>query len=88
MDDRDSRLDLAQGVLGRCALVGIAFILVWAAAALWARPLIDRQAGLFGVTPHECALVMYGGLGFAKVLVLVLFVFPWLALRWTPRRRG
>jgi hypothetical protein len=48
---------------------------------------IHQQAAWFGLTPHECDLVHYGGMGFIKSCVLVLFFFPYFAVGMVLRKR-
>lgn len=80
-------MDTARRVLGWCTTLGIAFLFIWAGAFLFARPLLHQQGAWFGLTPHECDLIHYGGLGLLKLLVVVFFLVPYLALRLTLRPR-
>jgi hypothetical protein len=36
---------------------------------------------LFGISNHELDLIFYCGLGVLKLLVLVFFFIPWLAVK-------
>ena len=87
MNDLDEFLVTISQILGRCILMGFALLVVWCGAFWWGRDLIDRQAQWFGVTPHECALMVYGALGLTKILVLVFFLFPYIAIRLALRKR-
>ena len=87
MVELNELLESISQILGLCILFGIAFLLIWFGAFLWGSELIYRQGQWFGLTPHECQLVAYGGMGFAKILILVFFLFPYLAIRLVLRKR-
>jgi len=80
-------LDVISRVLGWCVLMGFALLLIWCGAFWWGRDLIFRQAQWFGLTPHECALMIYGALAATKILVLLFFLFPYIAIRLFLRKR-
>ena len=42
----------------------------------------DIHGRWFGVTPHELDLIIYCGMGLHKLVVNLLFLFPWLEIRW------
>lgn len=76
-------------VLGRCALLGIVLILLWFVASVLPGDMIcGTQGRLFGMTSHECAVVNYAGIAFVKMLVLIFFVFPWIAIQHVLRKPG
>ncbi len=87
MNPLHGTLNTIRQILGWCILIGFFFVLVWFAAFVGARDLIVRQGAWFGLTPHECALMAYGGIGLAKILVIVFFLTPFLAIRLACRRR-
>jgi hypothetical protein len=79
-------LRIWSAVLGRCVLCGSTLLFIWAGAFLFFRGAIDAQAAWFGLTPHETALIHYCGMGLVKSLVIVLFLIPWIAIRWLLNR--
>ena len=80
-------LDALSRVLQRCVILGIALLFLWFAALVFARPLLYQQGAWFGVTPHECDLIHYGGMGLIKSFVLVGFLIPYVAVRMMLRKR-
>ena len=85
--DLDERLETLRQVLGRCVILGIALLGLWFAGFLFARGLIYQQGAWFGLTPHECDLIQYGGMGLVKSFVLVFFLLPYVAVRMVLRKR-
>ena len=72
---------LAQ-VLLRCWLFGLLLLLVWVAAQFVAGDTLFRlQGNLFDVTKHEFNLILYCSMALLKLVVLLFFFFPWLAIR-------
>lgn len=87
--DKKDLLTVVNEILGRCAALGIILILLWFAASVLPGDVIcGMQGKLFGMTAHECAVVNYAGIAFVKMMVLVLFVFPWIAIRLVLRKLG
>jgi hypothetical protein len=77
------------GVLLRCWLLGFAFLLLWSGAAFVAGDFIYRVHGdSFGLSRHELDLIFYCGMGLLKLLVIVFFFFPWIAIKLLLRRRA
>jgi hypothetical protein len=57
--------------------------MLWATVILWRffRPMAHRiHGGLFGVKPETVDMAAYAFLGLWKILLVVLFLVPWLAL--------
>ena len=82
----DESLRLASRLLGRCILIGFALSTLWYLA--YAGGLVCAiHPRLFPMTEQECVLLTYGGIGLFKMLVLILFVAPWLAIRLELKRR-
>jgi len=84
----DELLDALGRVLLRSFLLGYALLLLWAAIYLAAGTILYGPAHkLFGLTSHEVDLIQYCGIGFVKCLLLVFFLFPYVAIRLVLRRR-
>jgi hypothetical protein len=70
------------GVLLRSWVLGFALLFVWSAAAFFTGDFIySVHAQMFGLSRHELDLIFYCGMGLLKVLVLVFFFFPWIAVK-------
>ncbi len=81
----DSRL--FAGVLLRCSLYGFATLLIWFAmlrvAGQWTYELHRLIFGMPTLTRHEFDLLNYCGFVLLKLLVVVAFVIPYLAVRFS-----
>lgn len=74
--------DLIAKILLRCWLFGFVLLFIWLGVILLAGDLVHRlHGGMFGLSKHELDVIFYCGLGLLKILVLVSFFFPWLAIR-------
>ena len=68
--------------LGWCSVLNIALLLFWSLFFLAAPDLVYRlQKKFVSISRENFDLVMYAFLGLFKLLVLVLNVIPWIALR-------
>jgi hypothetical protein len=82
-------LDALARVLLRCFVLGYALILLWVGVYLAAGNVLYGPANrLFGLTAHEVDLVQYCGIAFVKCLVLLFFLFPYVAIRLVLRKRA
>ena len=80
--------DTLGKILLRCWIFGFALLFLWTGVAFFGGDLVySLHGGMFGLSPHELDLIFYGGIGLLKVLVLLFFFFPWLAIK-TAVRRG
>ena len=70
-------------ILLTCFIVTtIALIFVWGVTALARGPIETLHTSLFGISAHEFDLFLYGFLTLIKCLSVVLFLFPWVAIRY------
>lgn len=69
-------------LFGCCTIFGFILLYTWFAAfALPGNLVCSLSFRLFEITQHECAVINYAGIALLKLIVLVFFLFPWLALR-------
>lgn len=86
--DSYARLDLVGKVLLRCFIFGILLLLVWFAFYILADDfLVSVHGRLFGLTRHEMAIIHFCGIVFVKVIVLLFFLFPYLAIQLVLRKQ-
>lgn len=78
---KNDRMDALASVLGRCTILGMAFLLVWAAVYFLAHDLIVAQGAWFGLSAHEVSVVHYAGMGLFKLGVFLFFLLPWAAVK-------
>ena len=82
-------LDALSKVLLRCFVLGYALILLWVGVYFAAGAVIYGPANrMFGLTAHEVDLIQYCGIAFVKCLVLLFFLFPYIAIRLVLRKRA
>ncbi len=68
--------------LGWCSVLNLGLLLLWALFFLVAPDLVYRtQKKFVSISRENFDLVMYSFLGLFKLLVLVLNIVPWIALR-------
>ncbi len=74
--------DTLARILLRCWIIASALLLFSFVVFMLTGEMIHEIHGkMFGLTPHELDLIMYCGLGFFKLFVLIFFLFPWIAIR-------
>ena len=88
MSELNEKLEVASRILLRCAVLGILFLLIWAAVYFGARDFFYAQGQWFNLTPHECDLIHYGGMGLVKIFILIFFLVPSIAIRMVVRKRS
>jgi hypothetical protein len=74
-------------ILLRCFVMGYCLLLLWFVTFLFAGDMIYGPAKWFGLTPHEVEMTHYCGLAFVKCLLLLFFLFPYIAIRLVLRKR-
>ena len=74
-------------ILLRCWIFGFLFLLIWMGAFL-SRAVHMLHGPMFGLSPHELSLIHYCGMAFVKLIVILFFFFPWLAIKVVLRRRS
>ncbi|HIF34976.1 MAG TPA: hypothetical protein EYQ75_25635 [Planctomycetaceae bacterium] len=75
-------LETLAKVLIRCTGFGALLLLITSGAWLFLRPSIYAVHGsMFGLSNHEIDITIYAWIGFLKLLVGVLFLFPWLSIK-------
>lgn len=74
-----------EGVLLRCLIYGFGFLLFWAAIFMageatdhWT---YDIHSALCDITEHDFILMNYLGMNFLKVILIVGFLIPYVAVR-------
>ena len=80
--------DTLARILLRCFVLGYALLLLWFTAFLAAGDMLNgAYAKLFGLTQQEANMVHYYGIAFVKCVVLLFFLFPYVAIRLVLRTR-
>ena len=74
-------------VLLRCGVFGYLLLLLSAGVILIAGdPIYRLNSSLFGLSKHELELIIYECIVLVKVIVLLFFLIPWLAIRMVLRK--
>lgn len=69
-------------VLLQCWIFGFTLLLIWLGAILLRRDFVHHMHGdLFELSKRDLDVIGHCGLGLLKLVVLVFFFFPWLAIR-------
>jgi hypothetical protein len=80
-------LEVVAKILLRCWIIGFLLMLFSFVVFVLTGEIIHEIHGkMFGLSPHELDLIMYCGLGFFKLFVLIFYLFPWLAIRLVLRK--
>lgn len=79
--------DTLARVLLRCGVFSYLLLLLSVGVILFAGDPIYRLNGsLFGLSKHELELIIYECIVLMKVIVLLFFLIPWLAIRLVLRK--
>jgi quinol monooxygenase YgiN len=81
--DVDGLFDKLARILLRCFILGYCLIFLWFVVYIFAG---DLGGKLFGLTPHEVDVITYCGIAFAKCVVLLFFLIPYIAIRLVSKR--
>ena len=85
----DELLEAVAGVLIRCFFLGIAVMLFWLLFALFGKELAySVHSKMFDITAHEFELMIYFGMAFFKMLIFILFLFPYISIRMVLKKRA
>ena len=84
-------LEALATILGGSFLISYAILLVWFLVFLFAPDCVDGlNTKWFGISRHEFDVINYGGMAFLKIINLVFFLSPFLAIKlllWKKRTR-
>jgi hypothetical protein len=76
-------LDAIAGVLWRSAVIGFAVLALWLLIYLGARGwMYEVHHGLLGIDEVGFVRANYGGMTFLKLVVFLLFLAPYVSIRW------
>ena len=83
------RLDVFAGVLIRCFIGGMVLLLVWFFAyAIGGDGIYALHSKWFQMPRQTFAAIHYAGMAFMKILLLLLFLLPYAALKLVLRKKG
>ena len=78
-----------EGVLLRCFILGFALLMIWFVFYLIAGGFMyDVHSSMFEMTTQQFDIINYCGMGLLKIFVFVVFLFPYIALRWTAKSQN
>ncbi len=79
--------DMLAKVLLRCGVFGYLLLLLTFGVYMLAGETLYRLNGnLFSLSKHEFDLIIYGCIVSIKMIVLLFFLIPWLAIRLVLRK--
>ena len=80
-------LETLARILLRCWVFGFVLLLMWFGFYLLLGDVIyELHGSLFELSNHELNVIHYSGMAFVKLLVIVFFLFPWLAIKLVLRK--
>jgi len=84
----DVFLQTVATILLRSFLLGLAFLLLWFILYLTAPGwMFEMNARWFNIGKRDFDLINYFGIGFVKIVIILFFFFPYLAIRSILRKR-
>ena len=84
----DVFLKTLASILIRSFLFGFAFLLLWFLLYLIAPGwMFEMNAKWFNIGKRDFDLINYFGIGFVKIVIILFFFFPYLAIRSILRKR-
>jgi hypothetical protein len=84
-DSTHDFLDTVAKILLRCWIFGFLLLFVWFGAFM-SGVVYKLHGPLMNLTNHDLDVIHYGGMAFAKLVVILFFFFPWLAIRLVLRK--
>jgi len=79
--------DTLAKVLLRSWALGYLLLLLWFGLQTYADGFVRWQSDFFHLSKHELDLIFYCGIGLMKLVLLVFFLLPWVAIRLVLRAR-
>lgn len=73
-------------ILLRCWIFGFLLLFIWFGAFM-SGAVYKLHGPLMGLTNHDLDVIHYCGMAFAKLVVILFFFFPWLAIKLVLRKR-
>lgn len=73
-------LEIVAKILGWSSIFGLLIVTVWFGVYMTGA-VCSLHGPMFNLVLHECELLSYGGLALTKILVLIFFALPWLAIK-------
>ena len=87
-EQSDIFLQRLAAILIRSFLLGLAFLLLWFLFYLIAPGwMFEMNARWFSIDKRDFDLINYFGMGFVKISIFLFFFFPYLAIKWTLRKK-
>lgn len=85
----NNMFDVIAGVLIRCFVIGIVLLTVWLVIVMvvpdWAWQMHGK---FFDLSGEQVVLVQYAGMLMTKIGIFALFLFPYIGIKLTLRKRN
>ena len=78
--------DTLAKILLRCWIFGFVLLFIWLGALL-SGAMYKLHGPLMNLSNHDLNVIHYSGMVFAKLVVILFFFFPWLAIKLVLRKR-
>ncbi len=92
MGDRDvsagDNLDIVARILIRCFIGGIFFLMVWFISfTFFGDCIYDFHSKWFPIPRQTFNAIHYAGMAFIKILLILFFLFPYIAIRLVSKKK-
>jgi hypothetical protein len=74
-------------ILLRCWIFGFVLLFIWLGAFM-SGVVHNLHGPLMDLSGHDLNVIHYSGMAFAKLVVILFFFFPWLAIKLVLRRQS
>lgn len=93
MGDRDvltgENLDILARILIRCFIVGILFLMIWFISfTFFGDCIYDFHSKWFPMPRETFNAIHYAGMAFIKILLMLFFLFPYIAIRLVSKKKA
>ena len=85
--DTTELLEATAAVLLRCFIFGFIVLLLWFGMLMAVPGLVHSQGEWFGLSANQVDVINYCGMGLFKLLVVLFFFFPYIAVRFVLGKR-
>ena len=86
LDSTRDFFDTLSRILLRCWLFGFVLLFIWFGAFL-SHAVHKLHGPMMSLSDHDLNVIHYCGMASLKLVVLVLFFFPWLSIRLVLRKK-
>ena len=84
-DSTHEFFDTLAKILLRCWIFGFMLLFIWLGAFM-SGAVHQLHGPLMGLSDHDLNVIHYSGIAFLKLVVILFFFFPWIAIQLVLRK--